>query len=250
MSRAEYMEQLAYLLQDVSEQEREEALAWYEAYFDEAGPEQEAKVIQELGSPEKIAAMIKDGLNGGNEEAGEYTDAGYRDERFREDNKVPEPRTIHLQEEKDADNSCHVSEAGKKGKRSRGEVLLILMLCVLAIPVLFRIVKGVFGAIFGLVGGVFGLLFGIIGVILALAIVIPVCVVVAVICGIVCIGIGIAQIFLSPGVGFLLLGGGFLALTVGILLLIVCVCVFQKVIPWAVRTVVGFFRRIFKVREA
>ena len=76
MSRAEYMEQLAYLLQDVSEQEREEALAWYEAYFDEAGPEQEAKVIQELGSPEKIAAMIKDGLNGGNEEAGEYTDAG------------------------------------------------------------------------------------------------------------------------------------------------------------------------------
>ena len=73
MSRTEYMKQLAYLLQDVPDNEKEEALSWYEDYFDEAGPEKEQEVIQTLGSPERVAAIIKDGLNGGNDEAGEYT---------------------------------------------------------------------------------------------------------------------------------------------------------------------------------
>ena len=34
MSRTEYMKQLAYLLQDVPDNEKEEALSWYEDYFE------------------------------------------------------------------------------------------------------------------------------------------------------------------------------------------------------------------------
>ena len=59
MNRAQFMEQLEKLLSDISEEERQEALDYYESYFDDAGEDQEANVIRELGSPGKVAAIIK-----------------------------------------------------------------------------------------------------------------------------------------------------------------------------------------------
>ena len=60
MNRAQFMEQLKKLLSDISEEERQEALDYYESYFDDAGEDQEAEVIRELGSPGKVAAIIKE----------------------------------------------------------------------------------------------------------------------------------------------------------------------------------------------
>lgn len=235
MSRKEYMKELAYLLQDIPDGEREEALAWYEDYFDEAGPEQEAEVIRKLGSPAKVAALIKDGLGGRNDEAGEYTETGYRDERFREHNKVPEPRMEPLREEKDTDYQYDGSGVKEKRKRSRGEILLIIMLCIIAIPVILPII-----------GGVFGVLTGLLGVGLAVAVAVPVCVVVAVILGIVLVGVGIAEVFLSPGFGLLMMGGGCLALAAGILLILACVLIIGKFIPWVFQLITEFAGRICK----
>ena len=64
MNRAEFMRQLEHLLRDISESERQEALDYYNSYFDDAGAENESKVIQELGSPGKVAAIIKSDLAG------------------------------------------------------------------------------------------------------------------------------------------------------------------------------------------
>lgn len=84
MDRAEYMKELAYLLQDVSDGEREEALQYYEDYFDDAGPDKEEQVIRELGRPEKVAAIIREGARNGYESLdAEYTENGYRSERYR-----------------------------------------------------------------------------------------------------------------------------------------------------------------------
>ena len=66
MDRAQFMEQLKRLLSDIPEYEREEALDYYESYFDDAGQEKEAMVIRELGSPGKVAAIIKADLESGN----------------------------------------------------------------------------------------------------------------------------------------------------------------------------------------
>ena len=63
MDRAQFMKQLERLLSDISEAEKQEALAYYNSYFDEAGPENEASVIRELGSPGKVAAIIKADLD-------------------------------------------------------------------------------------------------------------------------------------------------------------------------------------------
>ena len=84
MSRREFMEELKKLLSGISDEEKDEALKYYEDYFEEAGSGNEEQVIQELGSPQKVAAMIKADLEEGSEKSGEFTEWGYTDERFEE----------------------------------------------------------------------------------------------------------------------------------------------------------------------
>lgn len=93
MNRAEFMRRLTELLNDVPPAEREEAIQYYNDYFDDAGAENEGGVIASLGTPEELARTIKAGLSdGGN--AGEFTESGFsgytqihKDEVIR----VPEP---------------------------------------------------------------------------------------------------------------------------------------------------------------
>lgn len=59
MNRIEFMEELSGLLQDIPEEDRMDALNYYNDYFDDAGAENEKNVIAELESPEKVAAKIK-----------------------------------------------------------------------------------------------------------------------------------------------------------------------------------------------
>lgn len=59
MNRIEFMTELAALLQDVPEEERRDAMQYYNDYFDDAGEEQEQQVITELESPAKVAEKIK-----------------------------------------------------------------------------------------------------------------------------------------------------------------------------------------------
>ena len=69
MNRKEFLAQLARLLWDIPEADRKDALEYYENYFEDAGVENESSVIQELGSPGKVAAIIKTDLEGGQDEA-------------------------------------------------------------------------------------------------------------------------------------------------------------------------------------
>lgn len=96
MNRAQFMEQLKKLLSDIPEEERREALEYYESYFDEAGEEREAEVIRELGSPGKVAAIIKADLEGSRNDRGEYTETGYHDNRTEEEFNPPAERIALL----------------------------------------------------------------------------------------------------------------------------------------------------------
>ncbi len=53
MNRIEFMETLSRLLLDIPEEDRIDALKYYNDYFDDAGSENEQNVIEELESPEK-----------------------------------------------------------------------------------------------------------------------------------------------------------------------------------------------------
>ncbi len=76
MSRWEFMRQLEELLSDISPNEREEALQYYNDYFNDAGKENEQEVIKALGTPGQVAQIVREGLGDGGVQ-GEFTENGF-----------------------------------------------------------------------------------------------------------------------------------------------------------------------------
>lgn len=58
MNRSEYLTALREALRVLPEEERAHALRYYEEYFDDAGPENEQRVIDDLGDPKTVADQI------------------------------------------------------------------------------------------------------------------------------------------------------------------------------------------------
>lgn len=71
MNREIFMKELGRLLTDIPAREREEAIQYYEEYFNDAGPDREAGVLADLGSPAFVAQKIKEGLFGTTVEPGQ-----------------------------------------------------------------------------------------------------------------------------------------------------------------------------------
>lgn len=206
MNREEYLKRLSFLLKDLPEEEIEDAIAYYEDYFEEAGEEKEEQVIRELGAPEKIAKMIRDSVQG-NAKQGEYTEEGYREEAYEDYKQMSKKETKKDQKEKNHYSGWHM-----KGDRTRNIILMIIILVFVGswlIPGIFGILIGIIGCVFGACAG---MLFGGIGV----------------------VGAGIYKLFTSVPYGLLLLGGGFLMIAGGILLLWLVVWICAKCFPWAI----------------
>lgn len=53
MNRQEFMRRLEQLLEGIPEEEKREAIAYYTSYFEDAGEENEEKIIRELESRKK-----------------------------------------------------------------------------------------------------------------------------------------------------------------------------------------------------
>lgn len=64
MNKAHYLSALAKELQGLTEAERQEALFYYEQYFEDAGIDKEEEVIKELGDPKELAQKILNAVPG------------------------------------------------------------------------------------------------------------------------------------------------------------------------------------------
>ena len=58
MTRTEYIAKLTKYLRKLPQKDYEEALEYFMEYFEEAGPENEAQVIAELGTPKEAAHEV------------------------------------------------------------------------------------------------------------------------------------------------------------------------------------------------
>ena len=160
MNRQEFLERLRILLGDLSEEEREEAVQYYEDYFADAGPEMEEQIIKELGSPEKVALMIREGLRG--EDAGDaYAENGFFQSRY-DDREVPADYTTSSgytgKEESYRGYGDGQPERRPWTSRTLKIILIILIICV-GFPVVIPIVGGAVAGLFGLIAGAFGIFF-------------------------------------------------------------------------------------------
>lgn len=231
MNRKEFMEQLERLLMDIPREERTEALAYYNGYFEDAGVENEENIIRELESPEKVAGIIKADI--GMEETKEYTETGYEDVRFRQKEEVGQ----YTEEQWGSAQAAAASNGTQK--RSATETVLWVLLAVLTSPIWL-----------GLLGGLLGLIVGVLATIVAVLVTFLCVVVVFYVIGIVfaCVGISMFAIGeFAAGIG--LLGAGFLMLALAILGTVGCVWLFGKFLPWLFRGTVHLCSRPFQRKE-
>ena len=225
MTRKEFMERLAQLLSDISESEREEALQYYNDYFDDAGPENEATVMEELGSPEQVARKIKAGLS---DAASEYTETGYEDTRFRDSQEmIPRSKSSGGQ---GIDRQTTGKNSGPEVQKTTNvwKIIAIVLLCILLAPVILPVGIGVLVVIAAVVVGLIALCFGV--AVAGIAILVA---------GIAVIVVGITKIFILPAAGVTISGIGFLLLALGILISMATIWCCIKVVPWLVRGIVG-----------
>lgn len=264
MNRQEFMKELEYLLMDIPEEEKQDAVAYYRDYLEDAGDEHESEVIQEFGSPERVAAIIRADLGGNLEEGGEFTETGYQDERFREpgyqvvkrqssagetdwqevgdiqDTVEAERKTGAFGQEQAFGGSG--SGSGRNGgllsKGSIGSTILKLILVIL----LFCVVSPV---LLGVGGGAMGIAVGGLALILTLFALAGVLTITAWIGAAALIVVGIGITFsASPWAGVFVAGCGVLALGLAMIGVVVCILIYGKVLPFCICSMVNGISRL------
>ena len=227
MSRTEFMNQLKNLLWDISEYEREEALNYYEDYFDDAGAENEAQVIASLGNPERVAAIIKEGLKEDAAEQGEFSENGYSGY-----GEPAKDEVIYYGAPKEQKFTDKIKSLGTSGW------ILILILAIFALPILGPLGVGLFSAIFGILIAAVVVLFVLVIVGIALLV-----------AGASVFAAAIGCLFVTPAVGIMMLGLSLLLIGIGILATVLGIWIVQKVIPPVIRWIVKLFRKPFEKKE-
>ena len=229
MNRAAFMQQLESLLQNISVAERQEALQYYNDYFDDAGVENEEEVIENLGSPASIAENIINDLNGtdasgwqqtkANPRAvaqyGEVDASGFQGASHQQGTYAGTQNGAQFQGAQ-AQNTYTEPKQGLSG----GMIALIVVLAVLTCPIWIGLVLGLFGLIIGLFAGVLGITVGFGGATLGLFV-----------AALALIVVGIMCIPIAPLAGVALFGGALICAAVGILFLMLTVAMGGIVVP-------------------
>lgn len=223
MTKKEFMDQLARLLGGLSQSERQEALDYYNSYFDDAGPENEAAVIQELGSPGKVAAIIKADLADEGEDFGEYTEKGFQDTRSQEEGQMPE--MFQKQDRRSRGDQV-------RRRRDHSNLILIILLAIVAVPVVLGVGGGILGGILGVAGGIVGLVAGLFAGTVAFLF-----------GGVAVIVAGIIKCFTAPALGLAATGIGFLMVAGGLLLAVLFAWLVGVFTPWLIRKIVDFCQK-------
>ncbi len=231
MNKEQFLSKLEQLLEGIPEADRQEALQYYRDYFDDAGPENEAKILEELGSPERVATSIRAGTADG---SAEYTENGYQDARFQDYQKMS-PEHYKGDGFKDAgEENRPIKRKTRKGI-DLWKLLAIVLLAILLAPILLPAGIGFLGVIAGIIICILALCFGIgiAGIALFIA-------------GVFVIGYGIVRLIAAPAIGLATAGLGFIVLAIGILVSFIVLWIGLKVVPVLIRGIVNFLSHFFR----
>ena len=218
MNRTEFMRQLESLLQNISATEREEALQYYNEYFNDAGPENIKKDIFGNGYGENIYQKI----NADNRAVITYpadsgAESGAGEAGFGQENE--------------AQAAGAVSSRKKEGM-STGMIVLIVILCILASPVILGAASAGIGVAAGLIATWFGLIIGFGATAAALILIL-----------IALVAVGIISMFTHPFVGMCLIGAGLICGGVGLLFLMLTVAMAGIATPAICCWIGGLFQK-------
>ena len=230
MNKDEFLRQLEVLLSGISQEERTEALAFYRSYFEDAGEANEAKILEELESPQKVAdSIIKDlgvqpgeacssGAQGAS--AGAEWNPAVQGAAQNASKGVPQGA---------AQNAAYSTQE-KDGMPGWAIVLLVI-----TSPVWLVMILVILSALLGIVAALFGIAIAVVAVMGALLI-----------CGVVLFGAGIGTAFAgNPAIGIGLMGGGLIVLAFGVLAVVLVVWIFGGFLPWALKGICKLCKKPF-----
>ena len=234
MNKDEFLRQLEMLLSGISQEERTEALAFYRSYFEDAGEANEAKILEELESPQKVAdSIIKDlGVQPGDAcssgaqgaSAGAEWNPAVQGAAQNASKGVPQGA---------AQNAAYSTQE-KDGMPGWAIVLLVI-----TSPVWLVMILVILSALLGIVAALFGIAIAVVAVMGALLI-----------CGVVLFGAGIGSAFAgNPAIGIGLMGGGLIVLAIGILAVVLVVWIFGGFLPWALKGIWKLCKKPFNKRK-
>lgn len=237
MNREKFIAELQARLSGMPDEERRAAVQYYEDYFADAGEENEADVIRELGSPEKVAESIKADYYGTqfNEEDFEHKDYMEKYTRGARTDSADSTGTGFAGEGSRAGNRSWGNPQGQNQNRqkpwtdNRVKILLIILIAIVLWPLTLGIGIAALGIAAAVIGFFAFLVVAAVGIMFA---------------GVVTAGVGVALLVIPPaafiviGIGILLFACG-LAATVGMVKL--CIIVY----PAMLRGFVNLCRRPF-----
>lgn len=202
MTRKEYMEQLKKYLKRLPKEDYDNAIEYFSEYFDEAGPENEQQVMEELGEPKEAARelllnLLQESVGNDKDSTGEKTAA------LPEAGLAGRSRSTAGQ---DAADASHRS-AEKKKKRSPGKIILLAILVLCASPVSLALLISALAVLFAVVVVIASVIFSL-----------GVTSVATIAGGIMIAGIGATLILKSAAAACMMVGGGFLIAGAGILI--------------------------------
>ena len=230
MNKDEFLRKLEALLSRISQEERTEALAFYRSYFEDAGEANEAKILEELESPQKVAdSIIKDlGVQPGEAcssgaqgaAAGAEWNPAVQGAAQNASKGVPQGA---------AQNAAYSTQE-KDGMPGWAIVLLVI-----TSPVWLVMILVILSALLGIVAALFGIAIAVVAVMGALLI-----------CGVVLFGAGIGTAFAgNPAIGIGLMGGGLIVLAFGVLAVVLVVWIFGGFLPWALKGICKLCKKPF-----
>lgn len=253
MNREEFLRQLEMLLSDVSEEERADAMAYYRSYFEDAGDGNEASIIEELESPQKVAESIKKDLGIISRTVNESRNTQYQNgQSYGQSNPYQNNQTYgqgnpyqngqpygQSNPYQNGQTYGQQNVYTEKKKMDTTTMVLLIIIAVLTSPLWIGLVMGAFGILVGLIATIFALAVSIVAIVFSLLVT-----GVALIIG----GfVGIIGGELAAGLG--VIGGGFIVLALGILAVIPCVLFIGKAVPAMIRGIVELCRKPFDKRK-
>jgi uncharacterized membrane protein len=217
MNKNEFLQKLKDDLSSLSDEERIDALKYYEEYFADAGENMEEELIKEFVSPEDLAEKIQ-------HEMTENTDNKYDNIFNMEAPRAPEPPKLVLEDEiiefeitkeeekKDEEvkyQKQQIYHEPKKSSNSTDNALkIILIICTS--PVWVPILIALASVAFGLFMALLGISFAVAAVAVAGFIMVG--------AGFLSVGYGIANIYFDFFYAFQAIGIGFIVAGIGLIM--------------------------------
>lgn len=171
MSKYEFLGDLSRLLSDLPEDERKQALKYYEDYFADAGDDREQDVLRELGTPEKIARQLKED----SQESIEYGDGAFAENKNPISKFQKQDETENSSSESTAsDNTWHQTNSHTEYQSYQGndtymassmpqedngtKIVLVIILAILLSPIWGTGLVGVCSLFIGIFSALLGIL--------------------------------------------------------------------------------------------